>query len=110
VPVLSASAPSDVLSGITKTSAALQGYVAISKSIKYAGTWGPGHNKSGWIHVKDVAKALLAIFDAALRGEADLGAEGHCTLDSSLFLNRGSVSFLRACRFHWDRWPIRTCT
>ncbi|KAF8905807.1 hypothetical protein CPB84DRAFT_1771238 [Gymnopilus junonius] len=62
--------------GIKKSTIAIRGTAIIYKTIKQAGTWGPGHNAMDYIHVKDCANGLLAIFEAALAGKADTGTEG----------------------------------
>jgi len=68
--------------GTRKSTAAIRGFLSAYKTITYAGTWGPGYNSMNNIHVKDCANALLLIFEAAIAGKADEGAEGHYFLAS----------------------------
>ncbi|KAH9483165.1 Oxidase ucsJ [Psilocybe cubensis] len=62
--------------GIKKSTRAIDLFLNTWKPIRYAGTWGPGHNSMNNIHVKDAANALLLILQAAIDGKADEGAEG----------------------------------
>lgn len=48
------------------------------KSAGFAGTWGPGLNRMGNLHVKDCTNAILTVFKAALEGKAEEGREGFC--------------------------------
>ncbi|KAJ3507823.1 hypothetical protein NLJ89_g6086 [Agrocybe chaxingu] len=68
--------------GITKGSAAIRVFLSVCKVAGFMGTWGPGYNAMSTIHVKDAANALLTIFEAALQGKADEGAEGHYFLST----------------------------
>lgn len=69
------------LSGIKKSTQAIDLFLNTWKPIKYAGTWGPGHNSMNNVHVKDAANALLFILQAAIEGKTDEGAEGFCESD-----------------------------
>ncbi|PPQ86759.1 hypothetical protein CVT25_012404 [Psilocybe cyanescens] len=68
--------------GIKKSTQAIDLFLQTWKPIKYAGTWGPGHNSMNNIHVKDAANAILMILEAAIAGKADEGAEGYYFLVS----------------------------
>ncbi|KDR74353.1 hypothetical protein GALMADRAFT_227416 [Galerina marginata CBS 339.88] len=68
--------------GMTKTTFALRGFMGAFKITGYAGTWGPGYNAVSSVHIKDCAEALLIIFEAAVAGKADEGAEGHYFITS----------------------------
>ncbi|KDR74351.1 hypothetical protein GALMADRAFT_70749 [Galerina marginata CBS 339.88] len=63
--------------GMKKATLAIRGFMNAYKAIGYAGTWGPGYNSICNVHIKDCANALLMIFEAAIAGKADEGAEGH---------------------------------
>ncbi|KAF5363457.1 hypothetical protein D9756_000997 [Leucocoprinus leucothites] len=61
---------------IQKVTTPVRIFVDMFLKLGYAGTWGEGHSRMGNIHVKDVASAMITVLKAALRGEADEGAEG----------------------------------
>ncbi|KAF8164777.1 hypothetical protein B0H34DRAFT_779869 [Crassisporium funariophilum] len=63
--------------GITKTTGAIRAFLPVFSQAGYAGTWGPGYGSLSNIHVKDCAAGLVTIFEAALEGKADEGAEGY---------------------------------
>ncbi|THU95691.1 NAD(P)-binding protein [Dendrothele bispora CBS 962.96] len=65
-----------VSEGPEKITLAMRLYVRLAREAGHVGTWGPGANKNFNCHVKDVANALLVIFDAALQGTAEEGEEG----------------------------------
>ncbi|KDR74322.1 hypothetical protein GALMADRAFT_250148 [Galerina marginata CBS 339.88] len=79
--------------GMSKTTSALRAFLGASRTLKYAGTWGPGHNSMRNIHVKDCANAILMILEAAVAGRADEGAEGHYFLVSNApYVTFGEIS------------------
>ncbi|KIJ56877.1 hypothetical protein M422DRAFT_238470 [Sphaerobolus stellatus SS14] len=65
-----------VSEGPQKITTPIRMFTSRFKTAGHAGTWGPGHNKMGVIHVKDCARAFLTVLKAALEGKADEGAEG----------------------------------
>ena len=69
--------------GIRKTSSVLRLYAGFAVQAGFAGTWGPGYNRVGSLHVKDCAEALVILFKAALEGKADEGRDGLCTCSGS---------------------------
>jgi len=62
--------------GIRKTSQILRLYAGFAVQARFAGTWGPGYNRAGSLHVKDCANALVIMFKAALEGKSDEGCDG----------------------------------
>ncbi|RDB15631.1 hypothetical protein Hypma_004030 [Hypsizygus marmoreus] len=62
--------------GIQKTTLPIRIFLNMFKSAGFAGTWGPGLNRMGNIHVRDCANAVMTVFKAALEGKAEEGAEG----------------------------------
>ena len=71
--------------GIRKTSSVLRLYAGFAVQAGFAGTWGPGYNRVGSLHVKDCADALVIMFKAALEGKADEGRDGLCTCSGYTF-------------------------
>jgi nucleoside-diphosphate-sugar epimerase len=63
---------------IQKNPTAVRIYTDMFLKLGYAGTWGEGHSRLGNIHVKDAAEAIMVVLKAALKGEADEGADGLC--------------------------------
>ncbi|KXN80903.1 hypothetical protein AN958_06850 [Leucoagaricus sp. SymC.cos] len=75
---------------IQKTTLPVRIWMEMFLKLGYAGTWGEGHSRMGNIHVKDVASAIMTVLKAALRGEADEGAEGFyfCVSRQDMVTNR----------------------
>ncbi|KAK7026849.1 hypothetical protein VNI00_015391 [Paramarasmius palmivorus] len=55
--------------GIQKVTVAYRIFLDLAKTTGYVGTWGKGHNGTNNIHVKDVAKAIRFLLEAALDGK-----------------------------------------
>ncbi|KDQ57884.1 hypothetical protein JAAARDRAFT_206672 [Jaapia argillacea MUCL 33604] len=62
--------------GMQKVTPWFRTLLGMSIKVGFAGTWGPGANAMNNIHVRDCAMAILTIFEAALDGRAEEGAEG----------------------------------
>ncbi|PFH46827.1 hypothetical protein AMATHDRAFT_50760 [Amanita thiersii Skay4041] len=62
--------------GMQKITLIIRLFFQLFKQCGFAGTWGPGLNRMGTVHVKDTAEAVLTVFQAAVEGTADEGEEG----------------------------------
>ncbi|PFH46826.1 hypothetical protein AMATHDRAFT_43342 [Amanita thiersii Skay4041] len=62
--------------GMQKITVVIRLFFQLFKQCGFAGTWGPGLNRMGTVHVKDTAEAMLTVFRAAVEGTADEGEEG----------------------------------
>jgi nucleoside-diphosphate-sugar epimerase len=70
---------------IQKVTLPVRVWIDMFLKLGYAGTWGEGHSRMGNVHVKDVAQAIVVVLKAALKGEADEGAEGFCECRISVY-------------------------
>ncbi|KAJ6536134.1 hypothetical protein B0H19DRAFT_1222948 [Mycena capillaripes] len=62
--------------GLQKTTLWVRIFLDIVKNAGYCGTWGPGENSQSNIHVRDMARAVTTVLNAALEGRAGEGADG----------------------------------
>ncbi|KAF9476477.1 NAD(P)-binding protein [Pholiota conissans] len=68
--------------GYRKSSGGVRLFLEANKIAGYSGTWGPGANSFAFVHIKDLADGMIRIFEAALEGKADEGAQGYYFLAS----------------------------
>ncbi|KAJ6476090.1 hypothetical protein C8R45DRAFT_1077095 [Mycena sanguinolenta] len=61
--------------GLQKTTLWVRIFLDIVKDAGYCGTWGPGENSQSNIHVRDMARAVTTVLNAALEGKAGEGAD-----------------------------------
>jgi nucleoside-diphosphate-sugar epimerase len=64
--------------GYRKSSGGVRLFLEANKLAGYSGRWGPGANSFNFVHVKDLSNGMIKIFEAALEGKADEGAQGYC--------------------------------
>ncbi|KAF7333324.1 NAD(P)-binding protein [Mycena venus] len=68
----------DFPTGLQKTTLWVRIFLDIAKNVGYCGTWGPGENSQSNVHVRDMARAVTTVLNAALEGKAGEGADGLC--------------------------------
>ncbi|KAF8185146.1 hypothetical protein BJ912DRAFT_880746 [Pholiota molesta] len=68
--------------GYRKSSGGVRLFLEANKLAGYSGRWGPGANSFNFVHVKDLSNGMIKIFEAALEGKADEGAQGYYFLSS----------------------------
>ncbi|KAF9068773.1 hypothetical protein BDP27DRAFT_1383459 [Rhodocollybia butyracea] len=93
--------------GIQKVTLPLRLYLSLASQAGHVGTIGPGRNVVGCIHIKDVANAVSAVLDGALKGKSiGEGSNGFypvvskymtsmlsvCEIIGDVLLNQGIVS------------------
>ncbi|KAF8954259.1 hypothetical protein BDZ97DRAFT_1677262 [Flammula alnicola] len=69
--------------GFRKSSGGVRLFLEANKMAGYSGTWGPGHNSMTIVHIKDLSRGLITIFEAALQGKADEGPQGYYFVTSN---------------------------
>ncbi|KAF9060360.1 hypothetical protein BDP27DRAFT_1430202 [Rhodocollybia butyracea] len=88
--------------GIQKVTLPLRLYLSLASQAGHVGTIGPGRNVVGCIHIKDVANAVSAVLDGALKGKSiGEGSNGFYPVVSKYM-----TSMLSVCEIIGDANPI----
>ena len=68
----------DRMSGFSKLTPIYRIFTNLFIQAGFPGTWGPGENAYGAIHIKDVGTGFVTLFKAIFEGNAKENEDGFC--------------------------------